>query len=60
MKTKNIRQRARFIWSNITILNENIEQFINQDIFHHDVSERNSNSKKGTFKYTWLFIQYKH
>lgn len=57
MKTKNVRQRARFIWSNITILNENIEKFIKQDIFHHN-TERDNDNKNGTFNYITSLVIY--
>uniref|UniRef100_A0A2S2NG12 DNA (Cytosine-5)-methyltransferase 3A n=1 Tax=Schizaphis graminum TaxID=13262 RepID=A0A2S2NG12_SCHGA len=30
-----VRQRSRFIWTNITILQDNIEQYTNQQIYLH-------------------------
>jgi len=37
MDTNDVQQRSRFIWTNITILNKDIEQFTNQNIYLHEI-----------------------
>ncbi|XP_025198444.1 DNA (cytosine-5)-methyltransferase 3-like [Melanaphis sacchari] len=37
MNTNDVRQRSRFIWTNITILKDNIKQFTNQNIYLHKI-----------------------
>jgi len=35
METNDVQQRSRFIWTNITILKENIKQLTTQNIYLH-------------------------
>jgi len=37
MDTNDVQQRSRFIWTNITILNKDIKQFTNQNIYLHKI-----------------------
>jgi len=37
MDTDDVQQRSRFIWTNITILNKDIRQLTNQNIYLHEI-----------------------
>jgi len=37
METDDVQQRSRFIWTNITILKENIKQLTTQHIYLHKI-----------------------
>lgn len=49
MDTSDVQQRSRFIWTNITILDEDIRQFTNQHIYLQEIPksiERKSKKAK--------------
>ncbi|XP_015379624.1 PREDICTED: DNA (cytosine-5)-methyltransferase 3A-like [Diuraphis noxia] len=58
METNDVQQRSRFIWTNITILKENIKQLTTQNIYLHKMPKsigRRSKFYKDNIDMPWCY-----
>ncbi|KAL5238695.1 hypothetical protein ACI65C_006105, partial [Semiaphis heraclei] len=58
METNDVQQRSRFIWTNITILDENIKQLTTQHIYLHKIPKfigRRSKFYKDNIDMPWCY-----
>ncbi|CAI6373736.1 unnamed protein product [Macrosiphum euphorbiae] len=56
MDTNDVHQRSRFIWTNITILDKDIKQFTNQNIYLYEIPKPiGRTSKKHDIDIPWCY-----
>ncbi|XP_060857981.1 DNA (cytosine-5)-methyltransferase 3A-like [Metopolophium dirhodum] len=58
MDTDDVQQRSRFIWTNVTILNKDIRQFTNQNIYLHEIPKsigKRSKKDKHNIDMPWCY-----